>query len=398
MPIETLPICSLGSLAKSNPEFIWPHRASINRLEPVCQPRFDPSFSISKKDKVFTIGSCFASNIAEYIRKNDLKIYPLRVQGSIPKKFRVTNLDFHYNPFTILQTFQWALEPASIKPRDTCYIKSEDNLFFDPTLGHKASGTREEIGAINKLMTNKDSEVTKCRIVIITLGLVECVFDCESGLYLEAWPGKFLSDKDRDRYEIHVLEPSEILGALEQIHAVLTRHLPAKFKVILTVSPVPLSNTFRNCDVINANSYSKSSLRTASEMFGQLHDNVDYLPVYESVMFSDRLAAWSLDLRHPSSFIVQLNVLRMLNSYVHGRDGARFEKEMGLIEKEILKFEETFKESWPSELRAFRSNFVEENTKIKDYIKKSETLRKAMEEEIARLNKMLDGLQRSKNP
>ena len=67
---------------------------------------------------------------------------------------------------------------------------------------------------------------------------------------------------------------------------------------------------------------------------------------------------------------------------------------MGLIEKEILKFEETFKESWPSELRAFRGNFVEENTKIKDYIKKSETLRRAMEGEIARLNKILNELQR----
>jgi len=130
-------------------------------------------------------------------------------------------------------------------------------------------------------------------------------------------------------------------------------------------------------------------------MFCELHDNVDYLPVYESVIFSDRLAAWSLDLRHPSSFIVQLNILRMLNSYGHGRDGALFAKEMGLIEKEILKFEETFKESWPSELRAFRGNFVEENTKIKDYIQKSEILRRAMEGEIARLNKILDELQRS---
>jgi len=32
---------------------------------------------------------------------------------------------------------------------------------------------------------------------------------------------------------------------------------------------------------------------------------------------------------------------------------------------------------------------------IKDYIKKSETLRRAMKGEIARLNKILDGLQRS---
>lgn len=64
------------------------------------------------------------------------------------------------------------------------------------------------------------------------------------------------------------------------------------------VSPVPLANTFRGCDIIAANTYSKSSLRAASEEFACSNENVDYLPVYESVMHSDRLAAWDLDLRH----------------------------------------------------------------------------------------------------
>ena len=67
---------------------------------------------------------------------------------------------------------------------------------------------------------------------------------------------------------------------------------------------------------------------------------------------------------------------------------------MGSIEKEILKFEETFKESWPSELRAFKGDFdawfVEENKKIREFIKKSETLRRAMEEEISRLKQIID--------
>ena len=119
MPIEKLPISSLGSLAKSNPEFKWPHRASNNRLEPVCQPRFDPSFSIDKKDKIFTIGSCFASNIAGHIKKNDLK--KIKNLGYPPVAISMdTKKPYTYNWFDgVLLTSMYSKTIPSILTRNT---------------------------------------------------------------------------------------------------------------------------------------------------------------------------------------------------------------------------------------------------------------------------------------
>ena len=329
------------------------------------------------------------------MKNADFEVHPLGVQHLIPRKFRVNNLDFHYSPFTILQTFQWALEPETIPGREDHYIQTADGLTYDPTLDHKASGTREELDIINQHFVENDRQVKICRVVVITLGLVECVHDRETGLYLETWPGKFLKPEDRGRYEIHVLSCNEILTALQKIHAILTRHLPAEFKILLTVSPVPLANTFRDCDVIIANNYSKSSLRAAAEEFSNRHNNVDYLPVYESVMISDRLTAWDVDLRHPSEFIVRLNVLRMLDHYSINADREVRAMDMALIEQEIIDFDHRFQESWPQQLRAFRGNYGALESRLKEHMEKSEALRHSMEEEILALNKIIKRLQNS---
>lgn len=395
MPIETLPLVDIRTVAKNNPEFTWPHRARRNRLEPVCRPRFDPSFALQPGERVFTIGSCFANNIAGRMKHAEFEIFPEGVQESIPAKFRVNNLDFHYTPYSILQTFQWALEPEAIRPRSDCYIETEDGEVFDPTLDHKTSGTRAEVDAINQLYTEHDGEVRNCRVVVITLGLVECIFDQQTGLYLESWPGKFVKPEDHERYQIHVMDGAEIRAGLEDTHALLSRHLPADFKIILTVSPVPLANTFRDCDVIAANTYSKSSLRAAAEEFAGRHDNVDYLPVYESVMLSDRLTAWNVDLRHPSEFIVRLNVLRMINHYVDKAEDDEWAADADLIEAEIRDFERQFEEDWPEQVRAFRGQFAGQEARFEEHMAKSEALRQAMEDNIRGLNQTIKSLQDS---
>jgi hypothetical protein len=50
---------------------------------------------------------------------------------------------------------------------------------------------------------------------------------------------------------------------------------------------VPLLATFRSdeCNVVVANSHSKSVLRVAAETFASRHDNVTYFPAYEAVLY-----------------------------------------------------------------------------------------------------------------
>ena len=391
MAIERIPMERLSQLAKRNKEFRWPTRATRNRLEPVCSPRFDPAFKITSTDNIFTLGSCFANSIAVELRALGLKVFPEDIKKDIPSEFRTNNLDFHYTPKNILQSLKWALEPDKINARQNCYIKMNDGLFFDPTLGHKVPGKKQALDQINKSYTESYRSILKCNVIIITLGLIECIFDKDTGIYLENWPGDVSSDEELSKYEIQILDHEEVSSTLSEIYKLLSEFIPDDFNLILTVSPVPLASTFRNCDVLVANSYSKSVLRTAAEGFSKNHKNVDYLPVYESVSYSDRMASWDTDLRHPSQFIVQLNMLRMLRAYLIGaEDNNLLTDRLKAIEEQVIDHEKEFQASWPEQLRAFRADFSGAEKNLTEYVNKSEKLIEIQNQEINRLNQLIE--------
>ena len=115
------------------------------------------------------------------------------------------------------------------------------------------------------------------------------------------------------------MDLEEVINSLEGIYDLLTKHVLSDFKIMLSVSPVPLQNTFRDMDVITANMFSKSLLRTAAEIFSSKHENIDYLPIYESVIMSERKYTWEPDLIHVSDFIIKLNIQRALFEYSNGK-------------------------------------------------------------------------------
>jgi hypothetical protein len=61
---------------------------------------------------------------------------------------------------------------------------------------------------------------------------------------------------------------------------------------------VPFGATFKDADVIVANSASKSVLRAVAEELFRRHDFVDYFPSYEIVLNSPRALAFQDDQLH----------------------------------------------------------------------------------------------------
>jgi len=61
-------------------------------------------------------------------------------------------------------------------------------------------------------------------------------------------------------------------------------------QIVVTVSPVPLMATLSGEDVVVANTYSKSLLRTVVQESAEAHKNVHHFPGYEIVQNSDRVA------------------------------------------------------------------------------------------------------------
>ncbi len=132
------------------------------------------------------MGSCFASNIRTHLEAAGLAVHPADIKKDIPAAYRVNNIDFRYSSMTIRQGFQWALEPDSLPARSACHIPTGEGRVFDPTIDHQTDGPVAEVQDIAAKIPRADKVVADCRVMIMTLGLVESVFDKQAGLYLES--------------------------------------------------------------------------------------------------------------------------------------------------------------------------------------------------------------------
>ena len=98
--------------------------------------------------------------------------------------------------------------------------------------------------------------------------------------------------------------------------------------MLITVSPVPLLATFRNMDVLVANSYSKSVQRAALDEFLLDKEGMDYFPSFEYVTLSDPNFAWkSKDYRHPTDDVVKRIMDNVVLHYIDQGDNVEKEPE-----------------------------------------------------------------------
>ncbi|WP_174300274.1 GSCFA domain-containing protein [Caulobacter sp. S45] len=278
---------------------------------------------MEKGESVFTIGSCFARNVETRLEAAGFYV-PMR-QLEIVSEYVGSNEDNpnifnNYGAPSILNELQWALGERDFDP-ETCLLEVTPGKFCDLHLTRllKAVPVDEALARRNRIKAAM-AKVRDCRIIIITLGLVEVWYDNHSQSYLNIPPPKMAAAKYPDRFVIHVMQYNDILDCLNETLALIGRHNANDFKVVLTVSPVPLALTFTDQDVIVANTYSKSVLRAVSQELADRHANVDYFPSYESIVLSDRKEAWQDDQRHPTQSIISENVNRMVAAYMGGDD------------------------------------------------------------------------------
>jgi hypothetical protein len=128
--------------------------------------------------------------------------------------------------------------------------------------------------------------------------LIEVWRNTQADTFVNSTPFFDLLSIYPERYEFHVTDFTQNLTNLERVHALLTRFGHPELQIVVTVSPVPMMATFSNQDVVVANTYSKSLLRTVAQHWAAAHENVHYFPSYEIVLNSERAHAWGEDLRH----------------------------------------------------------------------------------------------------
>lgn len=319
MPLEKTSAEDVFIRLSTNKHRIYPsEKRGRERLFPYAQPAVRAGFSFTRESKIFATGSCFARNVEKSLHfiKANVVSSPLDIPAP-PQAEQVFQLYNKYTVHSILNEFRWALSGESVD-HSTGLVADKHGRYYDLQVASSPdiTGTKEEMTAFRTAYNASFGRARDADVVIITLGLVECWFDSEIGVYLNMAPSKNLTEQYPGRFEFHLLDYNDIHDALVEIEGLLRRDNAKPPHILVTVSPVGLASTFREEDVLVANCYSKSVQRAAVEAF-TMRNSATYFPSYEYVTLTDRKFAWgNKDFRHVRQETVDRIMADVLLSYV----------------------------------------------------------------------------------
>jgi tetratricopeptide (TPR) repeat protein len=158
--------------------------------------------------------------------------------------------------------------------------------------------------------------------MVLTLGLIEAWYDREQSIYVQETPVGKAFAKHSHRFGFEQL-------SYEHCHAFVRRSVEAvreinpTIKILVTTSPVPLTRTFTEDDIITANMQSKSILRAVAGDVAAANSAMDYFPSYESVTMTKSWDVWDYDMLHVSDSFVGKVVSRLTEVYCPEIDESR---------------------------------------------------------------------------
>ncbi len=298
--------------ARLNVESRPPKRGEANnRLEPECWPTLRPSFTFDKNSSIFVIGSCFASNIEQYLSEKEYNLCSL-VKGLNPGALN------KYTPASIYEEVKWARDilerddTVSTADAQKCFFRLPDGRVCDVQLHQSQPKSEEEAIEARKIVYHAYRQLFSCDVVIITLGLIEAWYDTVTGRYICETPSKWLA-REKGRFQFETLDFDTCMQFMRQAIELISRDRTPR--MLVTTSPVVLGRTFTNDDVLVANMYSKSVLRAVTGQIVRENDFIDYFPSYESVMLTRKSAVWRDDFMHVSESFVKQIMARVERTY-----------------------------------------------------------------------------------
>jgi hypothetical protein len=119
-------------------------------------------------------------------------------------------------------------------------------------------------------------------LFVFTLGLTEAWEATADGTIYPTAPGTVAGTFDPKKYRFHNFRYREIEADLEQFWQKL-RSVNPTVRMLLTVSPVPLTATASNDHVLVATTQSKSTLRAIAGDFAAAYEDINYFPSYELI-------------------------------------------------------------------------------------------------------------------
>lgn len=252
---------------------------------------YQKKFEINPTDKIATAGSCFAQHIARNMRAQgylvlDTEPPPPDFPKALAEKFGYNLYSARFgNVYTSRQLLQLA-EEATEKRTPQNWIWKKDGRFFDalrPSVepsGHASPELvllhrQNHLKHVRRMLSQTD-------LFIFTFGLTETWEHIESGTVFPTAPGTIAGSYDPTIFRFKNLTFTEVIEDFIAFRTIL-RGIRPDARMLVTVSPVPLTATASGDHILPATVYSKSVLRAVTGELYQKFADIDYFPSYEII-------------------------------------------------------------------------------------------------------------------
>ena len=254
---------------------------------------YKKKFDIGHDTKIATAGSCFAQHISRHLKNNgysliDEELAPPGLPDELHQKYGFSMYSARYgNIYTVKQLLQLAQEVAGErKPQN--YIWKKNGKYFDalrPAVEPEGHDTEQAVIEHRDFHIEKVKDVfTKMDLFIFTLGLTEMWVHKESGTVYPTAPGTICGEFDENIFEFKNSQFNEIRKDFNEFQKIIQGiRLNKPFKILLTVSPVPLTATASGKHVLVSTVHSKSILRAVAGQLSLNQGHIDYFPSFEIV-------------------------------------------------------------------------------------------------------------------
>lgn len=230
------------------------------------------------EDKIFSIGSCFASEMSDLFQKGQLQ--------TVNNPFGTI-----FNPFSINNSVK-RLHDSEFYYEDDLIAYNDEFISLDHHTNFDTRYVHQTLDKINSKIEEGNRFLQESNWVIITYG-TSFIYEFEPKKKLVAnchkIPQKF--------FEKRLLTYQELTDSIYDTIINLQDICPENVQILFSVSPVRHTK-----DGMIENQLSKSKLITAIHEVGSQFENCHYLPIYEILMDDLRdYRFYKDDLIHPNS-------------------------------------------------------------------------------------------------
>lgn len=250
-----------------------------------------PKWEITPDQGIATFGSCFAQHFSralvqrgynwvnhepgpQELAPSDAALYNYGIFSA-----RTGNI---YTARMLEQWTGWSVGGLEV-PHAIWETNGRSYDPFRPAIEPDGFDSPDEVFASRRLAIRSFGDaIAKSGVFVFTMGLTESWIDLNDGFEYAICPGTVAGEHLPERHGFHNARYGAIMSAMQKSISMM-REVNPGLRILLTVSPVPLTATASTGHVLVATTYSKSTLRAVAGDLADCDPLIDYFPSYEII-------------------------------------------------------------------------------------------------------------------